>query len=210
MKGLLTVISGFSGVGKGTLVNELLRRYPDEYVLSVSATSRAPRPGEIEGVHYFYKTREEFMEMIHEDAFLEYANYNGNFYGTPKRFVEAQLDAGKNVILEIEVQGGFQIKSRFPETVLLYVIPPSAEELVKRLKNRNTESKEEILRRLERAVIEADAITQYDFVVINDDFEKCLNEMHETIKAKQASIDKRRSYAEALRSELIRITEQES
>ena len=209
MKGLLTVISGFSGVGKGTLVRELLSRYPDQYVLSISATSRAPRAGEQEGVHYFYRTREEFMDLIRQDAFLEYANYNGNFYGTPRKFVEEQLDAGRNVILEIEVQGGFQIKSRFPETVLLYVIPPSAEELVKRLKNRNTETNEEIRRRLERAVIEADAITQYDYVVINDDFETCLNEMHETIKAKQASIDKRRAYADALRNELIKITEQE-
>ncbi|MBR3036826.1 MAG: guanylate kinase [Lachnospiraceae bacterium] len=209
MKGLLTVISGFSGVGKGTLVRELLSRYPDQYVLSISATSRAPRTGEQEGVHYFYKTREEFMELIRQDAFLEYANYNGNFYGTPRKFVEEQLAAGKNVILEIEVQGGFQIKARFPETVLLYVIPPSAEELVKRLKNRNTETNEEIRRRLERAVIEADAITQYDYVVINDDFETCLNEMHETIKTKQASIDKRRAYADALRNELIKITEQE-
>ncbi|MBQ6035904.1 MAG: guanylate kinase [Lachnospiraceae bacterium] len=209
MKGLLTVISGFSGVGKGTLVRELLSRYPDQYVLSISATSRAPRTGEQEGVHYFYKTREEFMELIRQDAFLEYANYNGNFYGTPRKFVEEQLAAGKNVILEIEVQGGFQIKARFPEAVLLYVIPPSAEELVKRLKNRNTETNEEIRRRLERAVIEADAITQYDYVVINDDFETCLNEMHETIKTKQASIDKRRAYADALRNELIKITEQE-
>jgi len=210
MKGLLTVISGFSGVGKGTLVRELLKRDPDDYVLSISATSRKPRTGEQEGVHYFYKTREAFMDMIRDDAFLEYANYNGNFYGTPKAFVEEMLSEGKNVILEIEVQGGFQIKSRFPEAVLLYVIPPSAEELVKRLQNRNTETHEEIRKRLERAIVEADAITQYDYVMINDDFEQCLSEMHETIKAKQASIDKRRAYADALRNELIKITEQEN
>ena len=209
MKGLLTVISGFSGVGKGTLVKELLNRYPEDYVLSISATSRKMRPGEEEGVHYFYNTRETFRKMIREDAFLEYANYNGNFYGTPKKFVEEQLEQGRNVILEIEIQGGFQIKSHFPEAVLIYVIPPSAEELYKRLKNRNTETDEEIRNRLKRAIEEADAITQYDCVVVNDDFETCLNEMHETIKAKQALVDQHRATAKRLRSELEKITEQE-
>ena len=132
-KGLLIVLSGFSGVGKGTIVRELLRRYPDEFSLSISATSRKIREGEQEGREYFYVSREEFEQMIAEDRLLEHAVYNGNYYGTPKDYVLREIGAGRNVILEIEVQGGLQIRDKFPDSLLLYVVPPSAKELYDRL-----------------------------------------------------------------------------
>jgi len=131
-RGILTVVSGFAGSGKGTLMRELTSRY-DNYALSVSATTRDPRPGEKEGREYFFKSTEEFKEMIETDAFIEYAQYVNHYYGTPREYVEAQLRDGKDVILEIEIQGALQVKKKFPETLLLFVTPPSAEILKKRL-----------------------------------------------------------------------------
>ena len=127
--GTLAIISGFSGAGKGTVMKELMRRYKDEFCLSISATTREPREGEEEGVDYFFKTKEEFQKMIDDDAFLEYATYVGNYYGTPKDFVFEQLDAGMNVILEIEMQGALKVKEKMPETLLIFVTPPSVQEL---------------------------------------------------------------------------------
>ena len=132
-KGILTVVSGFAGAGKGTLMKELIKNY-DNYALSVSATSRKPRPGEQEGISYFFRTREQFEEMIRNDELLEHAEYVGNYYGTPRRFVRERLDEGYDVILEIEIQGAMQIKKKFPDTLLLFVMPPSAAELKKSLK----------------------------------------------------------------------------
>ena len=131
-RGILLVLSGFSGSGKGTVVKEVMKKYSDTYALSISATSRQPRPGERDGIEYFFKTREEFEEMIAKDELVEYAQYVSNYYGTPKAYVEEQLAAGKDVILEIEIQGALKIKKKFPETLLLFMTPPSADELKER------------------------------------------------------------------------------
>ncbi len=209
MRGLLIVVSGFSGVGKGTLTKELLKRFPEEYALSVSATSRKPRAGEEDVREYFFKTREEFEEMIDKGELVEYACYNGNYYGTPAAYVREQLEKGMNVILEIEVQGGMQIKKLYPDTMLLYVMPPSAEELVKRLTGRGTETPEQIHGRLTRAIDEAAYVTSYDTTLVNDDFETCLNEMHEVTLERQKEMNERRSFAEEIKNELVKITGRE-
>lgn len=124
-RGILIVVSGFSGSGKGTIMNEIMRKY-DNYALSVSATTRNPRPGETDGKEYFFKTVEEFEKMIAKDELIEYARYVDNYYGTPRAYVEEQLDAGKDVILEIEIQGALKVKEKFPDTLLLFVTPPTA------------------------------------------------------------------------------------
>ena len=201
-KGILIVISGFSGVGKGTLVKELLNRYPDEYALSISATSRAPREGEQEGREYFFKTREEFQEMIDKGMLLEHAEYNGNFYGTPADYVLKKMDEGKNVILEIEVQGGLQVHKKFPESMLLYIVPPDAKELLRRLVTRGTETLEVIRERMKRSLEETDSICWYDRVLVNDDFETCLAELRETILSEQSRIDAIHHYIDRIRTEL--------
>ena len=179
-RGILVVVSGFSGAGKGTVMKELLDRY-DNYALSISATTRAPRPGEVEGEHYFYKTKEEFWEMIDSDALIEYACYVNNYYGTPKAYVEEQLEKGKDVILEIEMQGALKVKKQFPETLLLFITPPSAQELKRRLVGRGTEDEETINRRLKRAAEEAEGMDAYDYLIINDDLDTCVKEMHNII-----------------------------
>ena len=150
-KGKLVVISGFSGAGKGTLMKALMKEYGDSYALSVSATTRNPRPGEMDGVDYFFVTKDKFEQMIAEDALIEYAQYVGNYYGTPKVYVQQQLDLGKNVILEIEIQGALKIKEKFPDTVLMFVTAPNANELKNRLVGRGTETPEVIAARLSRA-----------------------------------------------------------
>ena len=149
--GILIVVSGFSGSGKGTIMKELLKRY-DNYALSISATTRAPREGETDGREYFFKTREEFEKMIAKEELIEYAEYVNNYYGTPRAYVEEQLTAGKDVILEIEIQGALKVKKKFPDTLLLFVTPPSAEELRKRLIGRGTETMEVIEQRMQRAI----------------------------------------------------------
>ena len=154
-RGILTVVSGFSGAGKGTIMNELLRCYPDCYALSISATTRKPRPYEREGVEYFFKTEEEFCRMIADGELIEYAQYVGNYYGTPRDYVERQLEAGVDVILEIEIQGALKIKRDRPDTILLFITPPTAAELGRRLAGRGTESAEVIRSRLMRALSEA-------------------------------------------------------
>lgn len=181
-RGILTVVSGFSGAGKGTLMRELLAGYPGQYALSISATTRAPRAGEREGIEYFFKTREQFEQMIAEDALVEYAQYVGNYYGTPKAYVEEQLETGRDVILEIEMQGALKIKKKFPETLLLFVTPPSAAELKRRLEGRGTETTDKIASRLARAVEEADFMDSYDYLIINDDLKECVDELHNVIR----------------------------
>lgn len=180
-KGILVVVSGFAGSGKGTLMKELTSQY-DKYALSVSATTRAPRTGETDGKEYFFKTREEFEQMISQDAFVEYAQYVNNYYGTPKQYVEEQLNAGKDVILEIEIQGALQIKEKFPETLLLFVTPPSAEILRDRLVGRGTEDAKTVAARLKRAGEEAQGIDKYDYLVVNDQLDECVVSMHSIIQ----------------------------
>ena len=208
-KGLLIVLSGFSGVGKGTIVRELLRRYPDEFSLSISATSRKIREGEQEGREYFYVSREEFEQMIAEDRLLEHAVYNGNYYGTPKDYVLREIGTGRNVILEIEVQGGLQIRDKFPDSLLLYVVPPSAKELYDRLIGRGTESVSEILRRMRRAVDEADYVPRYDAMTVNDDLETCVTEVCDLIRKKQEEAAFRDELLSRLKEELLIITKED-
>lgn len=202
-KGILLVISGFAGTGKGTLVHELLEKY-DNYALSVSATTRAPRPGEIDGVHYFFKTKEEFEEMIRENRLIEYASYVENYYGTPKEYVQQQLENGKDVILEIEIQGALKIKEQFPDTLLLFMVPPSASVLEERLRGRGTETDEVVRKRLHRAVEESEFIEQYDYLIVNDDLETCVKETHEIIQSQHHRVNQRREFIDTLKEDLKR------
>ena len=187
-QGTLVVVSGFAGTGKGTVMKELLGRY-DSYALSISATTRNPRPGEVDGREYFFKTTEEFKRMIEEEEFVEYACYVGNYYGTPKKYVQEQLEAGKDVILEIEIQGALNIKSQFPDALLLFIAPPSADVLKSRLVGRGTETEDVIEQRLARAVEESKGIENYDYLVVNDDLDECVETVHQMIgKIQEAGI----------------------
>lgn len=200
-KGILVVVSGFAGSGKGTLMKELTGRY-DNYALSVSATTRNPRPGEVEGREYFFKTVEEFEKMIAEDAFVEYAQYVSNYYGTPREYVERQLEAGKDVILEIEIQGALQIKEKFPETLLLFVTPPSAEILKQRLVGRGTETMPVIEARLSRAAEEAEGIDKYDYLIVNDVLDECVVTMHDIIQNEHVRTFRNKEFIKNMREEL--------
>lgn len=203
------MVSGFSGAGKGTIMKELLKRHPDTYALSISATTRNPRPGETDGVEYFFRTREEFEQMIAEDALIEYAQYVGNYYGTPKAYVEEQLLAGKNVILEIEIQGALKVKEKFPDTLLLFVTPPSAEELKNRLVGRGTETLDVVMSRLNRANEEAEGIEQYDYLVINDVLEDAVEEVHQIIQNEHYRVSRNETSIEMMRNELKKFSKGE-
>ena len=181
-KGILVVVSGFSGAGKGTIMKNLMSRYGESYGLSVSATTRAPRPGEVDGKDYFFVSKEQFETMISEEKLIEYAKYVDNYYGTPRDFVEKQLEAGKSVILEIEIQGALKVKNKFPDTRLLFVTAPSAEELKNRLVGRGTETQDVIEARLSRAYEESLGIENYDYLVINDDLELCVVHVHSILE----------------------------
>ncbi len=180
-RGVLAIISGFSGAGKGTIVGELVRKY--DYAISISATTRNPREGEEEGVNYFFKSREAFEKMIDEDALIEYAQYLGNYYGTPKEYVMRQLDAGRDVLLEIEMQGALKVKERFPETTLIFITPPDVSELRRRLEGRGTETPEVIGRRIARAKEECAYMQKYDYIVVNDQLEDCVEQMHALLQS---------------------------
>ena len=201
-KGILIVLSGFSGSGKGTIMKELMRRYSEQYALSISATTRNPRPGEVDGVEYFFRTKEEFERMIERDELIEYAKYVENYYGTPKAYVEEQLAAGKDVILEIEIQGALKVKEKFPDTVLMFVTPPSAEELKKRLVGRGTEEMSVIESRLSRAVEEAQGIESYDYLVVNDDLDECVEEVHSIIRNEHYRVKRNLSAIYDMRNQL--------
>ncbi len=166
-KGILLIISGPSGAGKGTVVNELVKD-KEKYSLSVSVTTRKPREDEVEGVSYYFKTEKEFKELAETGQLLEYALFCGNFYGTPAKFVEDSLNAGKNVILEIEVQGAIQVKEKYPDAVLIFLTPNSIRDLEDRLRGRGTETDEVIKKRLARAREEVKLIDKYDYIVLND------------------------------------------
>ncbi len=169
-KGKLLIISGFSGVGKGTIVEKMLEAF-DNYKISISCTTRDPRPAEEDGVHYHFITKDEFEKMIENDELLEHAKYVDNYYGTPKKFVDDCLERGDNVILEIESEGARKVKDKMPEAIMIFVLPPSAKHLKDRLVGRGSEDLEAIEKRLSKAVEETDAMKHYDFFVINEDID---------------------------------------
>ena len=203
-KGILIVVSGFSGSGKGTIMKELLKQY-DNYALSISATTRNPRPGEEDGREYFFKTVEDFEKMIAKEELIEYARYVDNYYGTPRAYVEEQLDAGKDVILEIEIQGALKVKKRFPDALLLFVTPPSAEELRRRLVGRGTETLEVINARLARAAEEASGMEAYDYLLINDDLDRCVEEMHQLIQLQHRKTSYHLDFLSKMREDLYHL-----
>lgn len=202
-KGMLIVVSGFSGVGKGTAVKKLVSEYG--YSLSVSATTRAPRPGEVDGVDYHFKTVEEFEKLIDYNGFIEWAQYVENYYGTPKQFVEDELAKGNNVILEIEVQGAMHIKEQYPDAVLIFITAPNAVTLKDRLFGRGTEDTKVIGKRLKRAFEETDDMVHYDYLVVNDDLDKCVQDLHAVITAESFKSDRNSEHINIMKSELTEI-----
>ena len=199
-KGVLTVVSGFSGAGKGTVIKRLIQKY-DDYALSISVTTRNPREGERDGIEYFFKTKEEVESMIENDEFLEYARYVDNYYGTPRFYVEEMLAKGKNVILEIEIQGAMQIKAKNPEAVLVFVTPPSFEELRNRLVGRGTETADVIESRLRRASEEAEGMPSYDYIIVNDQVEDCVDRLHQIILSERAKAQRNEEFINTIQQE---------
>lgn len=192
-RGLLMVISGPSGTGKGTLVKHLLNRN-NKIQLSVSATTRNPRPGEVDGVNYFFLDNPDFEEKLSQGEFLEYAEVYGNYYGTPKEFVEEKLSSGQNVLLEIDIVGALQIREKFEEAVFLFILPPSLEELERRIKKRGTETPEQMAKRMDSALKEIEELERYDYVVLNDEIEKATKLIESIVEAEIASVERSQSY----------------
>lgn len=188
--GTLVVISAPSGAGKGSIINGLLERDNKNRWLSISTTSRPIRKNDIEGVTYNFVTKEEFEQKIKENYFLEYTNYVGNYYGTPKEHIKEKLDNGIDVLLEIEIEGATNIKKLIPEAVFIFIMPPSMEILIKRLKNRGTDSKEKILERFYTAYKEINEVTKYNYVVVNDDLEEAINKVEAILKAEKCRVDR--------------------
>lgn len=200
--GILIVVSGFAGTGKGTIMKELLCRYSEQYALSISMTTRSPRPGEQDGVEYFFTDRETFEHEIANGGLIEHACYCDHYYGTPRAYVDSQLLMGKDVILEIEVQGALQIKEKFPDTVLLFVVPPSVQTLYDRLKGRGTESGEVIAARMKRATEECSYISRYDYILVNDDLDVCVEQMHHIIQSQKLAAARNNAFIESIYRDL--------
>lgn len=203
--GVLIVVSGFSGAGKGTVMKRLLEKY-NNYALSISMTTRSPRIGEVDGKDYFFVTREVFEDTIAKDGLIEHACYCGNYYGSPRAYVEEKLDRGQDVILEIEIQGALEIKRKYPDTLLLFITPPSADELKKRLVGRNTETEEQIAARLKRAVDEAPSMNSYDYIVINDNVDECADEINALVDAAKHTGGRNQKFIETMQKELSHIS----
>lgn len=178
----LVVISGCSGVGKGTVINEFMKRNSQDYILSVSCTTRKPRQGETDGINYFFLTHEEFEQNIKDGKFLEHANFAGNYYGTKQKYINEKLNEGYNVILEIDTQGALQVKEKMPEAILIFIAPPSIEELEKRLRGRHTENEETIQKRLAQVKTELERSQKYDYTIINDNIERAVEEIEKIVK----------------------------
>ncbi len=198
-KGIIAIISGFSGAGKGTVVGELTKKYG--YAVSVSATTRKPREGEEEGKSYFFKTKEEFEQMIEADELIEYARYIDNYYGTPKAYVMEQINNGKDVLLEIEMQGALKVKEKFPEVSLIFITTPSVKELRRRLEKRGTEGAEVIDKRLARAKEECDYMESYDYIVENAGLEECVASLHGLLQAIHFSQSNQKELTEKIRKD---------
>ncbi|MFI3237646.1 MAG: guanylate kinase [Lachnospiraceae bacterium] len=204
-RGSLIVVSGFAGAGKSSLVQELVNNY-DNYVESISMTTRGPRNKEKDCVDYFFTDQETFKQKIKEEAFIEHASYCDNYYGTLRDHVEKQLDADKDVILVIEYQGAIQVKEKMPDALFLFVMPPSAKILYERLVGRNTETKEVIKQRMLRAVEESGGIEQYDYILVNDDLQVCMREMHQLIQSEKYRVDRNAKIIKDIRQELSDLT----
>lgn len=182
----LFVISGCSGVGKGTVLKEFMARNIKDFMLSVSCTTRKPRPGEVDGINYFFMSVEEFQDCIKKDKFLEYAQFAGNYYGTKQKYINQKFAEGLNIILEIETQGALQVKKKMPEAVLIFIAPPSVEELEHRLRGRHTEDEETIKKRLDLVKVELERSKQYDYIVVNDDLERAVSEIENIARSELA------------------------
>lgn len=200
-QGILAVVSGFSGAGKGTIMKALLEKY-DNYALSISATTRKPREGEVHGREYFFLSVDEFEKMIADDQFIEHARYVSNYYGTPRSYVEEKMAEGKDVILEIEIQGALKVKEKFPETLLVFVVPPSAEALKNRLVGRGTETMDVIESRMERALEEAEEMDSYDYILVNDSVEKAVEDLHNLIQSQHMKAENNAARIKQMKEEL--------
>lgn len=200
-QGILAVVSGFSGAGKGTIMKALLEKY-DNYALSISATTRKPREGEVHGREYFFLSVDEFEKMIADDQFIEHARYVSNYYGTPRSYVEEKMAEGKDVILEIEIQGALKVKEKFPETLLVFVVPPSAEALKNRLVGRGTETMDVIESRMERALEEAEELDSYDYILVNDSVEKAVEDLHNLIQSQHMKAENNAARIKQMKEEL--------
>ena len=198
-KGQLIVISGFSGAGKGTVVKELVGRYG--YSLSISATTRAPRPGEVDGKDYYFKTEAEFRNLIDYNGLIEWAQYVDNFYGTPRKFVEDELAAGRDVILEIEVQGAAIIKEQYPDAMLLFITTMDVATLRDRLMGRGSETEEQVKKRIRRAAEESEMIGNYDYIVINDDLDTCIETVHSVILGGKCKRERNAEFIDQLQAD---------
>jgi guanylate kinase len=192
-KGLLIVLSGPSGAGKGTVCKAMLPTMKTTHY-SVSCTTRAPREGEVEGVNYFFKTVEQFKAMIAGDELLEWAEVYTNYYGTPRKYVDDMLNAGENVLLEIDIQGALQVKKKFPNGVFIFLIPPSLQELKHRIVGRGSETEESLNIRFGAAAEEMSYISEYDYVVVNDEVEKAADRIRAIITAEQCSVQRNLEY----------------
>ena len=200
--GILICVSGFAGSGKGTIMKKLMAKYNDKYALSVSATTRKPRPGEEEGREYFFKTKEEFVQLIENGQMLEYANYVGNYYGTPYAYVEEKMKQGYDVILEIEPQGALSVKERYPDTLLLFIMPPDMVTLKNRLTGRGTEDEETILKRMAQAYTEASVMERYDYLIINDSIDDCTEVVHSVIQNEHHRMNRNKTTIETVKNDL--------
>ncbi len=189
-RGLLVIISGPSGVGKGTIRKALFNVPDNNFCYSVSMTTRKPRDGEVDGQDYFFVSREEFERRIKENGFLEYAEFVGEYYGTPLDYIDKQMSEGKEVIVEIEVQGALQVKERLPEAVFVFIVPPSRKALVERLKNRGTDSDSKIKKRIDKAESEYSLAYKYDYIVVNDDVENAADRIYAIIRAEHAKTER--------------------
>jgi guanylate kinase len=203
-KGILIIISGFSGAGKGTIVKKLVKDY--QYALSISATTRKPREYEQNGREYFFVSTDEFQGMIQHNQLIEWAQYINNYYGTPKSYVEEKLNSGEDIILEIEMLGALEVKKQYPEALLIFISPPTISELKTRLVGRGTEDAETISLRLNRAYDEVDVINAYDYIIINDDLDNCVEDIHSIIVSEHNRTFRNATLIERLRLELKKIT----